>query len=330
METNRRKFMQGGAALLGVQLVSSCALRDATQVHMRGNAEIKRFTAARRFASLNAGEVAYIDRGSGRAVVLLHGFPLNSYQWRGAIDRLWPHARCIAPDFLGMGLSRAAPGQDVGPAAQADMLLALLDSLRIRTVDVIANDSGCAVAQLLMVRRPGRIRSMLLTNGDTESQCPPPAMQPVIGLARQGRFVDEWLAPWHADPRLARSDQGIGGLCYADRTHPTDDALRMYFGPPLDSPERKSALHAYAVALERNALAGIAAALRASRVPTRVVWGMGDTIFDAGNADYLEQLLGNPRGIRRLPGAKLFWPEERPDIIAAQARILWQYASVIG
>jgi haloalkane dehalogenase len=80
------------------------------------------------------------------------------------------------------------------------------------------------------------------------------------------------------------------------------------------------------VALEHNALAGITPGLRASRVPTRVVWGMGDTIFDAGNADYLERSFGNSRGVRRLPGAKLFWPEERPNLIAAQARMLWQHA----
>jgi haloalkane dehalogenase len=100
----------------------------------------------------------------------------------------------------------------------------------------------------------------------------------------------------------------------------------MYFGPLLDSPARRSGLHRYAVALERNALAGITAALRASRVPTRIVWGMADTIFDASNAEYLERSFGSSHGLRRLPEAKLFWPEERPDIIAAQARILWQSA----
>jgi len=100
----------------------------------------------------------------------------------------------------------------------------------------------------------------------------------------------------------------------------------MYFGPPTSSPTRKAALHRYAVALDRNPLADIAPALRASRVPTRIVWGMADRIFEAANADYLERNFGNSHGVRRLPDAKLFWPEERPDLIAAQARILWQSA----
>jgi pimeloyl-ACP methyl ester carboxylesterase len=98
----------------------------------------------------------------------------------------------------------------------------------------------------------------------------------------------------------------------------------MYFAPLMESAERKAALHHYAVALGRNALSGIRAAQRRSLVPTRIVWGVDDTIFDAANADYLHGSFGNSRGVRRLSGAKLFWPEERPDIVAAQARILWQ------
>lgn len=98
----------------------------------------------------------------------------------------------------------------------------------------------------------------------------------------------------------------------------------MYFGSLADSAERREALHRYAVALGRNALAGTAAELKRSRVPTRIAWGMGDSIFEPDNADFLAGTFGRSHGVRRLEGAKLFWPEERPDIIAAQARILWE------
>jgi hypothetical protein len=59
------------------------------------------------------------------------------------------------------------------------------------------------------------------------------------------------------------------------------------------------------------------------RVPTRIALGINDTIFDPSNADYFSQLFSNSRGVRRLANARLFWPEVRLDIIAAQARILW-------
>jgi pimeloyl-ACP methyl ester carboxylesterase len=322
----RRELLALGGSLLALQALPGCAMRGAKPQPegVADSLDAARFTAERKFARTPFGDIAYVARGQGRAVLLLHGFPLNGFQWRGVIDRLAPHALCIAPDFLGTGHTRATAGQDVGPDSQVLMLASLLDSLGVSGVDVIANDSGCAVAQLFALRHAMRVRSLLLTNGDTEIQSPPAAMLPVIELARQGRFVDEWLAPWHADPALARSKDGIGGLCYANAAHPIDEALAMYFAPLIESAERKAALHRYAVALGRNALAGVRDAQRRSRVPTRIVWGVDDTIFDAANADYLHRSFGNSRGVRRLTGAKLFWPEERPDVVAAQARILWQ------
>lgn len=319
---NRRELLGLGGSLLAVHALAACAMRSGPPSASEA-LDAERFTALRKFARTPFGEVAYVAHGEGRAVLLLHGFPLNGFQWRGAIERLAPHARCIAPDFLGMGHTEAALDQDVGPDSQVLMLLSLLNGLGITQVDLIANDSGGAVAQLFAVRHPTRVRSLLLTNCDTEMQSPPAAMLPVIELARQARFADEWLAPWHADPTLARSDQGIGGMCYANRAHPTNEAVRMYFGPLIDSLVRKSGLHRYALALGRNALKGIQRAQQRSAVPTRIVWGVDDTIFDASNADYLDRSFGNSRGVRRLKDAKLFWPEERPDIIAAQARILW-------
>jgi hypothetical protein len=58
-------------------------------------------------------------------------------------------------------------------------------------------------------------------------------------------------------------------------------------------------------------------------VPTRIVWGMGDTIFSPESPGYLDRTFGNSRGVRRLERSKLFWPEERPEIVAAEARALW-------
>ena len=56
----------------------------------------------------------------------------------------------------------------------------------------------------------------------------------------------------------------------------------------------------------------------------RVLWGMADDIFLPHGADHLAKAFGNSKGVRRLDGAKLFWPEERPDLIAQEARALWQ------
>jgi len=160
------------------------------------------WNASRRFVSTRFGHIAYTDRGSGQAALFLHGFPLNSFQWRGALDRLSAYRRCIAPDSLGLGYTEVAEGVSVTPATQVQMLTALLDKLAISDVDLIANDSGGAVAQLLLTQHPDRVRTVLLTNCDVENNCPPPAVIPVIELAKLGRFADEW--PRRDDLYLSR------------------------------------------------------------------------------------------------------------------------------
>jgi hypothetical protein len=61
-------------------------------------------------------------------------------------------------------------------------------------------------------------------------------------------------------------------------------------------------------------------------VPARVVWGTADTIFSPDAPGALDRSLGNSRGVRRLEGRKLFFPEELPDVIAEEARALWGVA----
>lgn len=322
----RRNFMQGAIGALAANATAACATLAEDADSGAGGAramDAAAFRAAQRFADTRFGRIAYIDRGAGAAALFLHGFPLSSFQWRGAIDRLSPMRRCIAADFMGLGFTEPAPGQSLGADAQVEMLVALLDQLGVGAADLVANDSGGMVAQMLAVRHPARVRTMLLTNCDVEPDSPPAAVMPVIELARAGRFADEWLVPWVNDPELARSAQGLGGLCYENASHPTDETIGCYLAPLVSTPERKTLVNAYAVALAPNPLEGIEAELRRCTAPTRIVWGTGDAIFSAESPAYLDRLLPNSRGVRRVEGAKLFFPEEQPALIAAEALALW-------
>jgi haloalkane dehalogenase len=286
----------------------------------------RRHYSERRFVPTPFGRIAYIDRGAGAAALFLHGFPLSSFQWRGAIDRLSTDRRCLAPDLMGLGHSDITPGQSVTPAAQVDMISVLLDRLAIEQVDLIANDSGGAVAQLFLASHPQRVRTLLLTNCDVEIDSPPAAVLPVIESARAGVYPELYLEPWLRHKEVARSPTGLGGMCYSDPAHPTDAALEEYLGPLVASAERKALVNRYTLGLTPNPLQGIARVLRKCMVPTRIVWGVSDTIFSRRNPDYLASILPRVTGIQRLRKAKLFFPEEYPDIIAAQARLLWKQA----
>jgi haloalkane dehalogenase len=311
-----------GSVLAAASLMAGTGIAGAAAT-IDDEENARRYDKERRFLRTRFGRIAYIDRGAGPVALFLHGFPLSSFQWRGAIDRLEGVRRCLAPDSMGLGYTEVAPGQEVTPSAQADMIATFLDALSVRDVDLIANDSGGAVAQLFITRYPHRVRTLLLTNCDVETDSPPAALQPVLELARAGVYPDRWLVPWLNHKDLARSPTGLGGMCYSDPAHPTDAAIEQYLGPLVASPGRKDLVNRYTLGLTPNPLAGIAPRLRKVRTPVRVVWGMSDTIFSKDSPQYLAQLFPRFAGIRRVPQGKLFFPEEYPDIIAAEARRLW-------
>jgi haloalkane dehalogenase len=96
--------------------------------------DAKGFHASRRFADLPLSRVAFVERGHGPAALFVHGYPLNGFQWRGALQRIQAYRRCIAPDVMGMGYTQTPKGQKISPEIQATMLAMLLDSLHINAV----------------------------------------------------------------------------------------------------------------------------------------------------------------------------------------------------
>ena len=310
----RRQFLQLTGAALAAGLTSAAA--DTSQP-----LDAATFRAMRRFADLRFGRIAYVERGSGQAALFLHGAPLNGFQWRGAIERLSPQRRCIAPDFMGLGYSEIPEHQSLAADAQVSMLAAFLDALAIRKVDVVASDSGGAVAQLFVAHHPKRVRTLLLSNCDVEPDSPPPKVKPVIEMARAGTLA-EATAKWLTDKALARST--FGAAVFRDPSRFADETIEYYVTPLVSTALRREQYHAYHVALEPNPLAGIEASLKRSSVPVRIVWGAADDIFAQEDADYLDRTFPSSRGIRRVPEAKLFFQEEFPDVIAEEAQRLWR------
>jgi pimeloyl-ACP methyl ester carboxylesterase len=278
---------------------------------------------ARKFVDLPSSRVAYVEKGEGPAALFIHGWSLNGYQWRGALDRLRTQRRCIAPDMMSMGWTETPDTQEISPASQAAMLGQLLDKLRIDTVDLVGNDSGGLTAQLFLAKYPARVRSLLLTNCDVDENSPPPQFLPFIEKARQGTLVDEFVVPQANDKARARSAQGVGAF-YTHPEHIADETIEIYFRPFADSKLKRTQLNKFSVAMATNPLVAIRNDLKQWKGPARMVWGTKDPLFGVQWAEWLDRTLPGSRGIRRIEGANLFFPEEMPELIAEEAQRLWQ------
>ena len=279
------------------------------------------FHSARVLVGTPFGRIACVERGRGPAALFLHGWPLNGYQWRGAMARLADVRRCIAPDFMGLGYSQIPAEADLAPLQQMNMLVALMDELEVHQADILSNDSATAVAQLLAAYHPQRVRTLLITNGDVHTNSPPPPLGPVLQEARAGKLVDRFDL-WLADNSAVRSDAGLGGV-YTDPRTLTPELVDVYLRPLVTGAKRRAQGQLYGVAMIPNPLPAIEARLRTLRIPARLLWGTADLMFPLEWAGWLDRTLPQSRGLRLIKGAKLFFPEEFPEIIEVEARKLW-------
>jgi pimeloyl-ACP methyl ester carboxylesterase len=113
-------------------------------------------------------EMAYDDVGSGPAVVLLHGYPLNRSMWREQADYFSANYRVITPDLRGHGESSATQ-ETATMDEMAQDVAALLDELEIKRVVMGGLSMGGYVA-LAFYRRFGQERVRALILADTRPQ----------------------------------------------------------------------------------------------------------------------------------------------------------------
>ena len=101
-------------------------------------------------------EVFYRREGSGPVLLLVHGYPFSSFDWKEIWPALTERFTVIAPDMLGMGFSAKPVEYEYTVHDHADMHEALLAHLGVSECHVLAHDIGDSVVQEMLARREGR------------------------------------------------------------------------------------------------------------------------------------------------------------------------------
>jgi haloalkane dehalogenase len=106
--------------------------------------------------------MAYVDVGEGDPIVFLHGNPTPSYLWRNIIPHLIPFGRCLAPDYVGMGNSGAAPDGAYRLADHQRYLDAWFETMGLNeNIILVVHDWGSALGFGWAQRHPERIRAIV-------------------------------------------------------------------------------------------------------------------------------------------------------------------------
>jgi haloalkane dehalogenase len=120
----------------------------------------------RKYAPVLGTQMAYVDVGAGDPIVFLHGNPTPSYLWRNIIPHLLPFGRCLAPDYVGMGNSGAAPDGGYRFVDHQRYLDAWFEALGIdRNVILVVHDWGSALGFSWAQRHPDRVKAIVYMEG---------------------------------------------------------------------------------------------------------------------------------------------------------------------
>lgn len=232
--------------------------------------DVSTFTARRRSLPADGGEIAYTEFGDAGApaALFVHGLATGGLMWRHVIEQLSGTTRCIAIDLPAHGGTPARA--DMSVAAMAEVLAELCGGLGLGKVDLVGNDTGGAICQIFAARYPGGLRSLTLTNCDTDGNFPPPEFAPMVELARQGKLA-EGFAGVAAGP-ASRAAGPLAGL-YNDPATVPDEVWREYYGGGLD---RARDVERMMAAFDPADLAAATSGLHALRVPTLIVWGTAE------------------------------------------------------
>ena len=268
-----------------------------------------------------SGRISYTEAGSGPVALFVHGVVLNKHLWRHQLSGLSDIRRCIAVDLLAHGDTEIEPNQDVSVTANANMLREVLDALGIDQVDLVGNDSGGGIAQIFAALNPNRVRSLTLTDCDTHDNWPPEAFKPFVEMVAAGG-LSKMLNAMLGDKSIYRS-LGALGPAYERPETVTDEDIEIYLRPHLRSEQRTRDLERFVGAFDHKHTLAIEPQLRRLKAPTLIVWGTDDVYFPVKWAHWLAEAIPGAKPPVELPGARIFFPEERAEAFNQLLRGHW-------
>ena len=282
---------------------------------------LERLDSHRSQVHIRSGSASYIDTGGpGRPALFVHGVGTSSYLWRHVIDQLDGQRRCVAVDLPLHGHTPATAGQDFSLPGLARFVAGFCDALELTDVDLVANDTGGAIAQVFAAGNPERLHTLTLTNCEAHDNLPPKALLPAVLLARMGLFAR--LAPRMVRD-ISRARKRVYGTGYQDVANLPEEIVRAWLEPTVGTSESARQFQRLLTSLRARDLLAIEPALACLQVPTLIVWGTGDKFFRLKWAYWLRDTIPGAIDVVEIDGARLFFPDERATEFTAALRRHW-------
>lgn len=221
-----------------------------------------------------------LDKGSGAAVLLIHGLMgnLRNFDY-GLVAPLSQRFRIIAVDRPGSGYSVRLPGAGADLATQADAIAALIDSLKLDRAPLLVGHSlGGALSLCIAQRHPGKVAGLALLAPLTH---PAGEISPAFaGIKVRPDFLRALIGWTLAVPISIRKKDEVLAVVFGPEAVPADFGTRGGGLLGVRPSHYIAGCQDLQAVAEGEQVAQQVAAYAGMRLPVRVLYGRGDQILN--------------------------------------------------
>jgi len=259
---------------------------------------------------LPQGTLRYRERGAGEPIVFLHGVLVNGDLWRKVVPELAGQFRCIAPDLpLGGHELPLNENAELSPPGVADLVADFIEALGLEGVTLVANDSGGAISQMLITRRPERIARLVLTNCDAFNEFPPLLLKPLPLMSRLPGFMTVMGKALNLPPSRAL-------LMWSVAKTKIERAIQSSFlEPGASNAGVRRDLQKFVGAMSPKQTLEAAKKLGDFEGPVLIAWAPKDIFFSKKTPVRLAKTFPDAR-LEWIEDSLLFVPEDQPELLA--------------
>lgn len=189
------------------------------------NKELENWKSNGKFFRFENKNIFYYQVGCGHDVLIIHGYPYNSFEWKDTITKLSKTFKITIFDLLGMGFSDKPTGHRYSFEEYCEIVNALLKQLNITNTHIFSHDLGVSIAQELMAREMEKknnfkINSIAFMNGSLFIDVYKPRLIQLL-LSKSPAFIGKAVSNLMSKNRVNKSVKSVFGPF----TKPSDEFL---------------------------------------------------------------------------------------------------------
>lgn len=241
-------------------------------------------------------KIFYYQEGKGENLLIIHGYPFGSYEWKEVLPHLSDKYRVTVFDLLGMGFSDKPENHKYSYEEYCEIVNSLLDFLKISNTHILSHDLGVSIVQELIcwdLERKNRfqINSIAFVNGSLFIDVYKPRLIQRL-LSQTPHFIGKTLSKKIPKNAIFKSVKSV----YGKDTQPTENFLDEQW-EILNYNNGKSITHLIGrlVFEKKNYLKIWVNGMQKTKIPMCYICGPSDPNSGLHMAKRYEELINNPK-----------------------------------